>query len=56
VILVDTSVWIDHLHKSIPLLVEALELESALVHPFAEVLLASALLTEEAPSQPTILK
>ena len=33
-ILVDTSVWIDHLHKSIPRLVEALESESVLVHPF----------------------
>jgi predicted nucleic acid-binding protein len=33
-ILVDTSVWIDHLHRSIPLLVEALEREEVLTHPF----------------------
>jgi predicted nucleic acid-binding protein len=34
VILVDTSVWIDHLHKSIPALEEALEREEVLSHPF----------------------
>jgi len=33
-ILVDTSVWIDHLHKPIPRLVEALEHEEVLTHPF----------------------
>jgi len=34
VILVDTSVWIDHLHRTIPALVEALENEDVLIHPF----------------------
>lgn len=33
-ILVDTSVWIDHLHRRVPALVEALEAEQVLVHPF----------------------
>lgn len=33
-ILVDTSVWIDHLHKSVPALAEALEGEDVLTHPF----------------------
>jgi predicted nucleic acid-binding protein len=33
-ILVDTSVWIDHLQNSIALLVDALEAEDVLVHPF----------------------
>ena len=33
-ILVDTSVWIDHLHKSIPALAEALERGGVLTHPF----------------------
>lgn len=33
-ILVDTSVWIDHLHRTIPALVEALENEEVLIHPF----------------------
>ncbi len=33
-ILVDTSVWIDHLRKGIPPLAEALEREDVLVHPF----------------------
>ncbi|HEV7569974.1 MAG TPA: type II toxin-antitoxin system VapC family toxin [Thermoanaerobaculia bacterium] len=33
-ILVDTSVWIDHLRTSIALLREALEAEEVLVHPF----------------------
>lgn len=33
-ILVDTSVWIDHLHRSEPMLVEALEREEVLTHPF----------------------
>jgi len=33
VILVDTSVWIDHFRKSEPGLVDALETESALTHP-----------------------
>ena len=32
-ILVDTSVWIDHLHKRIPALVDALENQSVLIHP-----------------------
>jgi len=34
VILVDTAVWIDHLHRSIPELVELLENERVLIHPF----------------------
>lgn len=33
-ILVDTSVWIDHLHYGIPALGEALEREEVLSHPF----------------------
>lgn len=33
-ILVDTSVWIDHLHKGIPPLADALERADVLVHPF----------------------
>jgi len=33
-ILVDTSVWIDHLQTSIALLADALEAEDVLVHPF----------------------
>jgi predicted nucleic acid-binding protein len=33
-ILVDTSVWIDHLRTSIPLLADTLESEDVLVHPF----------------------
>ncbi len=33
-ILVDTSVWIDHLHKSIPTLVDLLEVGQVMVHPF----------------------
>ena len=33
-ILVDTSVWIDHLRTSIALLADALEAEDVLVHPF----------------------
>ena len=33
-ILVDTSVWIDHLHKGIPVLAEALERQDVLSHPF----------------------
>jgi hypothetical protein len=33
-ILVDTSIWIDHLRKSIALLADALEAEDVLVHPF----------------------
>jgi predicted nucleic acid-binding protein len=33
-ILVDTSVWIDHLRKGIPSLAEALEREDVLMHPF----------------------
>jgi predicted nucleic acid-binding protein len=33
-ILVDTSVWIDHLHQVIPALVEALESGDVLSHPF----------------------
>ena len=33
-ILVDTSVWIDHLHKTNDTLVSALEHEQVLVHPF----------------------
>ena len=33
-ILVDTSVWIDHFHKPIPALAEALERGDVLIHPF----------------------
>ena len=33
-ILVDTSVWIDHFHRSLPPLAEALEREEVLTHPF----------------------
>ena len=33
-ILVDTSVWIDHLQTSIALLADALEAEDVMVHPF----------------------
>lgn len=33
-ILIDTSVWIDHLHKSHPQVVEALEREDVATHPF----------------------
>jgi predicted nucleic acid-binding protein len=34
VIIVDTPVWIDHLHQSVPLLVDALESGEVLTHPF----------------------
>ena len=33
-ILVDTSVWIDHLHASEPVLVQALEADQVVVHPY----------------------
>jgi len=33
-ILIDTSVWIDHLHKSHPQVVGALEREDVATHPF----------------------
>ena len=33
-ILVDTSVWINHFHKSNPALVEALDRGEVLIHPF----------------------
>lgn len=33
-ILIDTSVWIDHLHNGIPRLAEALESQEVLSHPF----------------------
>lgn len=33
-ILVDTSVWIDHLHKAVPLLGDALERGDVASHPF----------------------
>jgi predicted nucleic acid-binding protein len=33
-ILVDTSVWIDHLRKAVPTLVTALERGAVLIHPF----------------------
>jgi predicted nucleic acid-binding protein len=33
-IVVDTSVWIDHLHHGIPRLAEALEKQDVLLHPF----------------------
>jgi len=32
-ILVDTSVWIDHLHRPVAFLAEALEAEDVLIHP-----------------------
>jgi predicted nucleic acid-binding protein len=34
VIIVDTSVWIDHLHKAVPLLADALENGEVATHPF----------------------
>jgi predicted nucleic acid-binding protein len=34
VIIVDTSVWIDHLHKAVPLLGDALENGEVATHPF----------------------
>ena len=42
-ILVDTSVWIDHLHSAEPLLQRALEVDQVAVHPFvvAELALGS---------------
>jgi predicted nucleic acid-binding protein len=45
-ILVDTSVWIDHLHKAIPVLAEALEREDVLTHPFVVGELACGQLTK----------
>jgi predicted nucleic acid-binding protein len=45
-ILVDTSVWIDHLHKTIPALAEALEREDVLTHPFVVGELACGHLTK----------
>ena len=33
-ILVDTSVWIDHLHRAIPALADALEADDVMTHPF----------------------
>lgn len=33
-ILVDTSVWIDHFHKGVPSLADALKREAVLTHPF----------------------
>ena len=33
-ILVDTSVWIDHLTKGLPLLAAALQADTVLMHPF----------------------
>lgn len=33
-ILVDTSVWIDHFHKAVPALAGALEREDVLMHPY----------------------
>jgi predicted nucleic acid-binding protein len=45
-ILVDTSVWIDHLHKTIPALAEALERENVLTHPFVIGELACGQLTK----------
>jgi predicted nucleic acid-binding protein len=32
--LVDTSVWVDHLHRSVVALAEALEREEVVTHPF----------------------
>jgi predicted nucleic acid-binding protein len=34
VILVDTSVWIDHLRSTIPALVDLLEIDDVVMHPF----------------------
>ncbi len=34
-ILVDTSVWIDHLHRSCPQLVDLLEQAAVVTHPMA---------------------
>ena len=36
-ILVDTSVWIDHFRARVPALVDALEAGDVLTHPFAEI-------------------
>jgi predicted nucleic acid-binding protein len=33
-IIVDTPVWIDHLHQTVPLLVDVLESGEVLTHPF----------------------
>ncbi len=44
-ILVDTSLWIDHLHRSQPALVDALEHEEVLTHPFIRGELACGTLT-----------
>jgi len=32
--LVNTSVWVDHLHRTVTLLAEALEREEVVTHPF----------------------
>ena len=45
-ILVDTSVWIDHLHRTIPALVDALESQSILIHPLVIGELACGRLTK----------
>lgn len=44
-ILVDTSVWIDHLHRALPPLVAALEREQVVTHPFVIGELACGTLT-----------
>jgi predicted nucleic acid-binding protein len=33
-ILVDTSVWIDHFHKAVPALADALDREEVMMHPY----------------------
>ena len=47
-ILVDTSVWIDHLHRSVPDLVEALERDEVMTHPFVIGELACGTLAQRA--------
>lgn len=43
-ILVDTSVWVDHLRAGVPLLAASLELGTVLVHPFVAGELACGML------------
>lgn len=47
-ILVDTSIWIDHLHRGNPALVAALEAGQVLMHPFVLGELACGTLTNRA--------
>jgi predicted nucleic acid-binding protein len=48
VILVDTSIWIDHLRRGHPSLVTALELGRVLIHPFVVGELACGILNRRA--------